>query len=370
MSSSGRRYRAGESVPDNCRACKAQRQHTVMVVDGIGRVLRVVCDYCGSQHNYRGGGNPPARGAAAERRPTTSPFRPTPGAAPRLAGATPTSSAPSPARLGPLGGSPRALTPDREPPPSRGGPPPAVVPEPVVFPRATPATPTWSAPRWPSAAPRETRAPGATAVAPASVAIAGTAAMPPAERLEDADATRGPATDRGVPLVPAPDGAADDGAVEAWAPRETSEDALAAPSHGTASREPFPLVSARERTGAPMSTSELDADVELLLRRVIREELGLTSVVPADRWRGGELVLRPGNPQLQEKRWPIETFFHKIVMIRNRLRMLEQQINATDLPEDVKVRVQTYVTGCYGSLTSFNLLFADEHEHFKGSGGD
>jgi hypothetical protein len=132
-------------------------------------------------------------------------------------------------------------------------------------------------------------------------------------------------------------------------------------------RAPFPLVADRERVAGPvpMETTTL-ADLELLVRRVIREETGLTPVVPAERWRGGTLVLRPGTPSLQEKAWPIETFFHKVVMIRNRLRTLEQQVNAADLPEDLKVKLQTYITGCYGSLTSFNLLFADEEDQFKG----
>jgi hypothetical protein len=112
------------------------------------------------------------------------------------------------------------------------------------------------------------------------------------------------------------------------------------------------------------------ADLELLLRRIIREESGLTPVTPADKWRGGSLVLRPGKPGLQEKTWPIETFFHKIVMLRNRLRTLEQQLNASELSEDAKVKLQSYITGCYGSLTSFNILFADEDDQFKGSGGD
>ena len=98
-------------------------------------------------------------------------------------------------------------------------------------------------------------------------------------------------------------------------------------------------------------------------------ELGLTPVAPAERWRGGELVLRPGKPGLQEKKWPIDAFFHKVVMIRNRLRSLEQQVNAAELPEDTKVKLQAYVTACYGSLTSFNLLFADEADQFRGSGG-
>jgi hypothetical protein len=129
----------------------------------------------------------------------------------------------------------------------------------------------------------------------------------------------------------------------------------------------LPLVSDRERTGPPMSLEDRSEDLELLLRRIIREEAGLTPVVPAAKWRGGTLVLRPGTPGLQDKTWPIETFFHKIVMLRNRLRTLEQQVNASDLPEDVKLKLQGYVSGCYGSLTSFNLLFADEDDQFTGS---
>ena len=110
-----------------------------------------------------------------------------------------------------------------------------------------------------------------------------------------------------------------------------------------------------------------DTDLELLLRRVIREETGITPVTPADKWRGGTLVLRPGMAGLQDKSWPIETFFHKVVMLRNRLRTLEQQVNAADLPDDVKVRLQGYISGCYGTLTSFNVLFAEEDDQFKGA---
>ncbi len=113
-----------------------------------------------------------------------------------------------------------------------------------------------------------------------------------------------------------------------------------------------------------------DVDFELLLRRIIREETGLTPAAPAEKWRGGHLVLRPGAPGVQEKSWPIETFFHKVVMVRNRLRTLEQQVNALDIPEDAKVKLQGYITGCYGSLTSFNVLFADIDDQFRGSGGD
>jgi hypothetical protein len=134
------------------------------------------------------------------------------------------------------------------------------------------------------------------------------------------------------------------------------------------SGEPFPLVSDRERTSAQVSTTS--EDLEVLLRRIIREEAGVTSVVPADKWRGGTLILKPGADGQQEKSWPIETFFHKIVMMRNRLRTLEQQVNASDLPDDTKVKLQSYISGCYGSLTSFNVLFADEDDQFKGAGGD
>jgi hypothetical protein len=202
-----RRRRAGEVVDDLCRACHAPRDHTVIAVDAEGRPLRVQCGFCGSQHNYRGGGSeiPPARTAR--------------------------------------------------------------------------------------------------------VSI---------ER----------------PAGPA-----------------------------------FALVTARERTDAPMTSDADIPDLERLLRRIIREESGLTPVAPADKWRGGHLVLRPGNPALQEKTWPIETFFHKVVMLRNRLRTLEQQLNGSDLPDDLKVRLQGYVTGCYGTLTSFNVLFADEDDHFRGAGG-
>ena len=119
-----------------------------------------------------------------------------------------------------------------------------------------------------------------------------------------------------------------------------------------------------------LGSHEAVGDLEGLLRRVIREEAGITAVAPAEKWRGGTLVLRPATPGLQEKTWPIETFFHKVVMLRNRLRTLEQHVNASDLPEDTKVKLQAYVSGCYGTLTSFNVLFADEADQFTGSGGD
>ena len=205
--SQDQRYRAGGSIEDHCLACKLDRMHSIIVVDAAGAPVRVACDYCRSEHNYRGG---PRTGAGA----------------------------------------------------------------------------------------------------------------PPA-------ATHGPRARR-------------------------------------AAADPFPIVSDRERV-APAVTAVPD-DLELLLRRIIREEAGITPAAPAEKWRGGRLVLQPGTEGQQAKSWPIETFFHKIVMLRNRLRTLEQHVNASELSDDVKVKLQGYVSGCYGSLTSFNVLFADEADQFKGSG--
>lgn len=209
MNAPGRRYRAGESLDDYCRACKSDRSHTIVVTDADGQPLRVACGYCHSEHNYRGGPRMDAGGSQSSHVP-------------------------------------------------------------------------------PPGAPARAR-------------------------------------------------------------------------RGAVAREPFPLVSERE------VTMSADTDLERLLRRVIREETGLSPAAPADRWRGGSFVLRSGTPGVQEKSWPIETFFHKVVMLRNRLRTLEQQVNAADLPDETKVKLQSYITGCYGSLTSFNVLFADEEDQFKGS---
>jgi hypothetical protein len=218
----GKAHHAGESIEDYCRACKTDRLHTIVAVDGTGMPLRVVCGYCDSEHNFRGG-----------------------------------------PRIGDGGG-------------------------------GSPASRTFNA-----------------------------------------------------------------GAAAAPRPRATA-----------AEREPLPIVSERETTGRAMTNSGGTDDLELLLRRIVREEAGVTPVVPAEKWRGGTLVLRPGASGLQEKTIPIDALFHKIVMIRNRLRTLEQQVNASDLPDDAKVKLQTYITGCYGSLTTFNVLFADEADQFSGAVGE
>src|SRR4026207_889878 len=131
---------------------------------------------------------------------------------------------------------------------------------------------------------------------------------------------------------------------------------------------PIPTISSFCCAGS--SAQDTAASPRLRAREPTPDQPGTPPAGPAEKWRGGTLVLRPGTPGLQEKSWPIETFFHKVVMLRNRLRQRDQQVNASDLPDEVKIKLQSYVSGCYGSLTSFNILFADEGDQFKGSGGD
>jgi len=122
----------------------------------------------------------------------------------------------------------------------------------------------------------------------------------------------------------------------------------------------------------PEDLLSMDADeFRAVLRSVLRDELGLKSVELGGRWQGGEVVLRPGKEGTQEKRIPLESLFHKIVMIRDRLRVLEQKVNAhPKLTDEEKVTMQQYVTQCYGSLTTFNVLFADKEDGFSGQKGD
>ena len=109
-------------------------------------------------------------------------------------------------------------------------------------------------------------------------------------------------------------------------------------------------------------------ELRAFIRSVVREEMETGSSQIGDRWQGGTLIMRPGKPGTQEKEVPIEIFFHKIVMLRDRLRVLEQQINSNEKLNDAeKVSLQQYITRCYGTLTTFNVLFKDKEDHFTGS---
>ena len=88
----------------------------------------------------------------------------------------------------------------------------------------------------------------------------------------------------------------------------------------------------------------------------------------ADKWIGGTMILNPGKSDLQAKEIPIDQFFHKIVMTRDRLRVMEQKVNSSNLADDEKIDIQQYITRIYGSLTTFNVLFRDKEDHFKGTG--
>jgi hypothetical protein len=104
-----------------------------------------------------------------------------------------------------------------------------------------------------------------------------------------------------------------------------------------------------------------------VLGEVLRQELGVSKADMVPRWEGGELILKPGKEGTQEKRIPIETFFSKIVMVRDRLRLLEAKLNAhAGLSAEEKVILQGYISGCYGSLTTFNLLFNEKDDQFSG----
>ncbi len=113
------------------------------------------------------------------------------------------------------------------------------------------------------------------------------------------------------------------------------------------------------------------ADVEVLLVNVIRKYSDLQERVEiGNKWTGGTLTLKPGDSSLKSKEVPIDIFFNKIVMLRDRLRVLEQHINSNKkLTEEDKVNLQQYITRCYGSLTTFNVLFKYTTDQFVGDKG-
>lgn len=119
------------------------------------------------------------------------------------------------------------------------------------------------------------------------------------------------------------------------------------------------------------SENEVDTislyDVEKTLKSLLQRWSDITPVTPiADKWKGGKLLLEPGQAGVQGKDVPIDTFFHKIVMVRDRLRVMEQKINASNLDDAEKVELQQYITRIYGSLTTFNVLFKSQSDLFVG----
>jgi hypothetical protein len=110
-------------------------------------------------------------------------------------------------------------------------------------------------------------------------------------------------------------------------------------------------------------------EVENSLKEILKKWSDVSEIVPiADKWRGGTMILRPKDASLSEKEIPIHTFFHKIVMLRDRLRVMEQKINSSKILEDQdKVDLQQYITRCYGSLATFNVLFKSNSQQFKGN---
>lgn len=109
-------------------------------------------------------------------------------------------------------------------------------------------------------------------------------------------------------------------------------------------------------------------DVESSLVAILQKWSDATQrVAIADKWKGGNLVLEPGEADLSNKEIPIDTFFHKIVMVRDRIRVMEQKINASkNLDDQEKVDLQQYITRIYGSLTTFNVLFKNKSDYFTG----
>lgn len=108
-------------------------------------------------------------------------------------------------------------------------------------------------------------------------------------------------------------------------------------------------------------------DVEQTLTKILQKWQDLTEIIPlGDKWKGGKLILQPGRNDLSTKEIPIDSFFHKIVMMRDRLRVLEQRVNSSDLNDEEKINIQQYITRIYGTMTSFNVLFKNNEHYFVG----
>ena len=137
-----------------------------------------------------------------------------------------------------------------------------------------------------------------------------------------------------------------------------------------------PTASAREAPSSESAAEEREQEVDLdretlrqMLVEALEEVCGPTEAAIADRWKGGTLILKPGKSEALQKELPLEKFLQKIIRLRDQLRVLEQKINAhPGLASEDKVAMQQYITRCYGTLTTFNLLFRDPGDRFVGSG--
>ena len=110
------------------------------------------------------------------------------------------------------------------------------------------------------------------------------------------------------------------------------------------------------------------SEIERVMKYVLDQYGALNEIVPlGDKWQGGTMLLQPANQELKPKEIPIEVFFHKIVMLRDRLRVLEQNINSNKvLSDEEKIDLQQYITRIYGTLTTFNVLFSEKEHFFVG----
>lgn len=111
-------------------------------------------------------------------------------------------------------------------------------------------------------------------------------------------------------------------------------------------------------------------EVERIFKKLLEKYSDISQIVPlAEKWRGGVLTLNPSDASMKSKEIPIESFFHKIIMVRDRVRVMEQKINSSKkLDDQEKVDLEQYITRIYGSLTTFNVLFKDSDHQFKGAG--
>jgi len=108
-------------------------------------------------------------------------------------------------------------------------------------------------------------------------------------------------------------------------------------------------------------------EVKNALREVLEEEHPVSPVEMGERWTGGKMILKPNRDDLKPKEIPLDNFFHKIVMVRERLRVLEQKINNHEMMTDEdRIELQQYITRIYGSLTTFNILFKSREDWFTG----